>query len=71
MPNQELRKKAIAWLDALMSLKGRYGSEGDEELLTYFEKATPQELMKDFGISEEEARKIIELTKSLLEYFAP
>ena len=69
MPNQELRKKAIVWLDALMSLKGRYGSKGDEELLTYFEKATPQELMKDFGISEEEAEKIIEVTKSMIAFF--
>ena len=71
MPNQELREKAMKWLDVLASLREKYGSDAIAKELTYFEKATPQELMKDLNISEETARKVIEVTKKMIEYFQP
>ena len=69
MPNQELREKAMKWLDVLASLRETYGSDEIAKELTYFERATPQELMKDLGISEEEAKKVIEVTKSMIAIF--
>jgi hypothetical protein len=69
MPNQELREKAMKWLDVLVSLRETYGSDEIAKELTYFERATPQELMKDLGISEEEAKKVIEVTKSMIAIF--
>ncbi len=69
MPNPELRKKAMKWLDVLASLTEKYGSDALAKELTYFERATPQELMKDLGISEEEAKKVIEVTKSMIAIF--
>ena len=69
MPNQELREKAMKWLGVLASLRETYGSDEIAKELTYFERATPQELMKDLGISEEEAKKVIEVTKSMIAIF--
>ena len=69
MPNQELREKAMKWLGVLASLRETYGSDEIAKELTYFERATPQELMKDLGISEEEAKKVIEVTKSMTAIF--
>ncbi len=69
MPNQELREKAMKWLGVLASLRETYGSDEIAKELTYFERATPQELMKDLNISEEEAKKVIEVTKSMIAIF--
>jgi hypothetical protein len=69
MPNQELKEKAMKFLDVLASLRETYGSDEIAKELTYFERATPQELMKDLGISEEEAKKVIEVTKSMIAIF--
>ncbi len=69
MPNQELREKAMKWLDVLASLREKYGSDAIAKELTYFERATPQELMKDLSISEEGAKKVIEVTKSKIAIF--
>ena len=69
MPNQELREKAMKWLGVPASLRETYGSDEIAKELTYFERATPQELMKDLGISEEEAKKVIEVTKSMIAIF--
>ena len=69
MSEHELRKKAMAWLDVLIALKEKYGIDAVVKELTYFERATPQELMKDLSISEEEAKKIIEVTKSMIATF--
>jgi len=69
MTEHELRKKAMAWLDALISLKEKYGKDAVFKELAYLENATPQELIKDSGISEEEAKKVIEVTKSMIAFF--
>jgi hypothetical protein len=70
MSEHDLRKKAIiAWLDALISLKEKYGKDAVFKELAYFENATPRELMKDSGISEEEAKMAIEVTKSMIAFF--
>lgn len=69
MSEYELRKQAKDWLDILISLTEKYGNDAIAKELTYFGKATPQELMKDLGISEETAEKLIEVTKTMIEYF--
>jgi len=69
MPNQELKEKAMRWLDVLASLREKYESDEIANELTYIENATPQELAGDLNISEETARELIELTKKMIEYF--
>jgi len=69
MPNQELREKAMKWLDVLASLREKYESDEIANELTYIENAPPQELARDLNLSEEKARELIELTKKMIEYF--
>ncbi len=69
MPNPELREKAMKWLDVLASLREMYGSDEIADELTYIEAGTPQDLAGDLGISEEEAKKVIEVTKSMIAIF--
>lgn len=69
MPNQELREKAMKWLDVLASFREKYESKEIANELTYIENATPPELARDLNISEETARELIELTKKMIEYF--
>jgi hypothetical protein len=70
MPNQELKEKAMKFLDVLASLRETYGSDEIADELTYIEAGTPQELAGDLNISEEEARELIELTRKMIEYFS-
>ena len=69
MPNQELKEKAMKFLDVLASLRETYGSDEIANELTYIENASPQELMDDMSIPEETAERLIELTKKMIEYF--
>ena len=71
MPDQESREKAMKFLDVLASLRETYGSDEIADELMYIENATPQELAGDLNISEETARKVIEVTKKMIEYFQP
>jgi len=71
MPDQESREKVMKWLAALASLRETYGRGEITDELTYIENATPQELAGDLNISEETARKVIEVTKKMIEYFQP
>ena len=69
MPNQELKEKAKKWLGVIASLKETYGSDEIANELIYIENANPQELAGELGISEEEAKKVIEVTKSMIAIF--
>ena len=69
MPNQELKEKALRWLDVLRTLKDMYGGDEIANKLSYIGNATPQKLAKDLNMSEEKASEVIELTKKMIECF--